>query len=59
MGNAFGVQADLSVAEGAKAVLEAVHRYGKEENGRFYNVRVPGWEKNEGLNQYDGLCPPW
>lgn len=59
MGNAFGVEADLPVAAGATAVLEAVHKYGKEDSGKFYNIRVPGWEKNEGLNQYDGLIPPW
>ncbi|KAL8643140.1 MAG: hypothetical protein Q9228_000265 [Teloschistes exilis] len=57
--NAFGIEADLPVAAGATAVLEAVHQYGKEENGKFYNIRVAGWEEKEGLNQYDGLNPPW
>lgn len=59
MGNMFGIEADLPVAAGASAVLEAVHKYGKEDNGKYYNIRVAGWEKNEGLNQYDGLSPPW
>lgn len=60
MGNSFGAEADLPVAAGATALLDAVHRYGKEENGKFYNIRVPGWEHNEGLNsRYDGLSPPW
>lgn len=59
MGNAFGVEGDLPVSVGAMAVLEIVHKYGKEHTGRFYNIRVPGWEKNEGLNQYDGLNSPW
>ncbi|KAI4236557.1 MAG: hypothetical protein L6R40_006113 [Gallowayella cf. fulva] len=58
MGNAFGVEGDLPVSVGAMAVLEIVHKYGKEHTGRFYNIRVPGWEKNEGLNQYDGLNSP-
>ena len=59
MGNTFGVEADLPVAAGASAVLEAVHQHGKEDSGNFYNIRVAGWEKKEGLNQYDGLSFPW
>lgn len=59
MGNSLGVEADLPVSAGATAILEAVHKYGKEENGKYFNIRVPGWEHNEGLNRYDGLNPPW
>lgn len=29
------------------------------EYGKFFNVRVPGWERAEGLNQYDGAEAPW
>ena len=59
MGNMFGVEADLSVQVGAGAVLEAVHGHGKEDNGKFLNIRVSGWEEKEGLNRYDGLDLPW
>ncbi|KAL9582346.1 MAG: hypothetical protein Q9212_003348 [Teloschistes hypoglaucus] len=59
MGSSMGAEADLPVAAGATALLDAVHKYGKEESGKFYNIRVPGWEHNEGLNRYDGLSAPW
>ena len=55
----FGIEADLPVAAGASAVLEAVHKAGKEDNGKFYNIRVADWEEKEGLNRYDGLTLPW
>lgn len=54
-----GENADLSAHTGAKAVLETVHKNEKESNGKFINILVAGWEKNEGLNQYDGAIPPW
>ncbi|KAL8711807.1 MAG: hypothetical protein Q9220_003751 [cf. Caloplaca sp. 1 TL-2023] len=59
MGSALSANADLLVEEGGKAVLEIVHRDGKESSGRFYNIRVSGWESNEGLNKYDGQSIPW
>lgn len=54
-----GGQADLTVEEGAKAVLEIMHGKGREDNGKFLNVRVKGWENNPGLNQYGGGITPW
>lgn len=51
--------ADLTVDESAKAVLEIVHGVSKADNGKFFNVKVPGWEKAEGLNQYAGGSPAW
>ncbi|MCJ1404072.1 hypothetical protein MMC11_007297 [Xylographa trunciseda] len=54
-----GDNADLPAETGAKAVLQTLHKAGKKDNGKFLNIHVPGWEKNEGLNQYDGLNPPW
>jgi len=54
-----GSNADLPAGTGAKAVLKTLHDSGKKDNGKFLNIHVPGWEKNEGLNQYDGLNPPW
>lgn len=54
-----GQEADLPVETGARAVLDVIHKHEKEDNGKFYNVRVPGWEEKEGPNQYDGQIVPW
>ncbi|MCJ1383292.1 hypothetical protein MMC17_006405 [Xylographa soralifera] len=54
-----GSNADLPAETGAKAVLKIIHESSKKDNGKFLNIHVPGWEKNVGLNQYDGLNPPW
>ncbi|CAG8211135.1 unnamed protein product [Penicillium olsonii] len=51
--------ADLAVEEGANAVLNVLAKTGQEGNGNFYNVHVPGWENNPGMNQYDGKGLPW
>ncbi|PYH54877.1 SDR family oxidoreductase [Aspergillus niger CBS 101883] len=51
--------ADLPVDTGVSAVLDAVLTTGKEKNGRFLNILVPGWENNPGMNQYDGKELPW
>ncbi|GKZ66375.1 hypothetical protein AnigIFM50267_011541 [Aspergillus niger] len=51
--------ADLPVDTGVAAVLDAVLTTGKEKNGRFLNILVPGWENNPGMNQYDGKELPW
>ncbi|KAJ5751962.1 hypothetical protein N7520_008879 [Penicillium odoratum] len=56
MGSAY---ADLTVDQSANATLDIVLRAGKAENGKFFNVLVPGWENAEGINQYDGAQPPW
>jgi hypothetical protein len=54
-----GPTADLTVEESSKAISNVVHRVGKEDNGKFFNIHVPGWEHAEGLNQYAGENPPW
>ncbi|RAK72681.1 SDR family oxidoreductase [Aspergillus fijiensis CBS 313.89] len=51
--------ADLPVATGVGAVLDVLWKTGREGNGRFFNVHVPGWENNPGMNQYDGKELPW
>ncbi|RDH35181.1 short chain oxidoreductase [Aspergillus welwitschiae] len=51
--------ADLPVDTGVAAVLDIVLTTGKEKNGRFLNIHVPGWENNSGMNQYDGKELPW
>ena len=48
-----GQDADLTVAQGAEAVLDIVMTAGARENGSFKNIRVSGWEK------YDGQDLPW
>ncbi|KAJ5115026.1 hypothetical protein NUU61_000785 [Penicillium alfredii] len=54
-----GDSADLTVKQSATGVLDIIIPATTTENGKFYNVRVPGWEKAEGLNQYDGAQAPW
>ncbi|TGO30952.1 hypothetical protein BPAE_0002g00430 [Botrytis paeoniae] len=54
-----GASADLDIETGAKAVVVLIESNGKESNGKFLNIRVVGWEKNEGINQYDGNVLPW
>ncbi|PYI06005.1 short chain oxidoreductase [Aspergillus sclerotiicarbonarius CBS 121057] len=54
-----GSGADLPVEMGSEATLDVVFKTGREGNGRFFNIHVPGWEKNPGLNQYDGGELPW
>ncbi|PYH97416.1 NAD(P)-binding protein [Aspergillus ellipticus CBS 707.79] len=53
-----GSDADLSVESGAEATLNVIIKTDKEGNGRFFNIYVPGWEMNSGLNQYDGAELP-
>ncbi|CAG8928618.1 unnamed protein product [Penicillium salamii] len=54
-----GASADLTIDQSANAVLDVVFRADKQANGKFFNIRVDGWEKAEGLNQYDGAEPSW
>ncbi|KAF4153026.1 hypothetical protein CNMCM8927_006239 [Aspergillus lentulus] len=54
-----GSRADLPPATGAKAVLDIVQKATPSQNGKALNIHVPGWEENEGLNQYDGKEVPW
>ncbi|GFF44564.1 hypothetical protein IFM51744_05849 [Aspergillus udagawae] len=51
--------ADLPVDVGVTSVLDILHRTGKDGNGRFFNIHVPGWENAPGMNQYDGKEVPW
>ncbi|PWY69631.1 hydroxyacyl dehydrogenase [Aspergillus sclerotioniger CBS 115572] len=48
-----GTDADLTVEEGAKAVVDVVMSADKDCNGRFKNIQVPRWAA------YDGLDIPW
>lgn len=52
-------KADLDVEIGVKAVADLVNKADTSYNGKFYNIHVPGWEHNEGVNQYDGAEIPW
>lgn len=51
--------ADLEVEVGVKAVLDILPRDNAALNGKHLNIHVPGWEKAEGPNQYDGGVIPW
>jgi hypothetical protein len=52
-------RADLDVAMGTKAIIDLVNKADISYNGKFCNIHVPGWEQNEGVNQYDGVDIPW
>ncbi|KAL4976243.1 hypothetical protein BDW66DRAFT_159806 [Aspergillus desertorum] len=54
-----GAHADLPVETGAEKVLDYVKSGGKELNGRFLDIHVPGWENAPGTNQYLGGDAPW
>ncbi|KZF23355.1 short-chain dehydrogenase-like protein [Xylona heveae TC161] len=54
-----GSIADLPPETGAEATLNIVFRVQKEDNGKFYNIHVPGWENHEGINAYAGEIVPW
>ncbi|RAK88389.1 NAD(P)-binding protein [Aspergillus costaricaensis CBS 115574] len=51
--------ADLPVEVGVKSILEILHEIGRDRNGQFLNIHVPGWENAPGMNQYDGKEVPW
>lgn len=57
--NLGGDAADLSTEQSSTGVLEIIDNATKADNGKFYNIKVPGWENAEGLNRYDGLQYPW
>ncbi|KAF2259433.1 short-chain dehydrogenase-like protein [Lojkania enalia] len=54
-----GEGADLTVEQASNALLDVVLRISTQDNGTFLNVKVPGWEHNEGANRYNGQCLPW
>ncbi|PLB54178.1 NAD(P)-binding protein, partial [Aspergillus steynii IBT 23096] len=54
-----GSGADLTTDQSARGLLEVLFRVTKEDNGKFFNIRVDGWEEAEGLNRYDGAEAPW
>ncbi|KAL7947574.1 hypothetical protein V8C42DRAFT_289236 [Trichoderma barbatum] len=51
--------ADLDVETGTKALWDLINKADPSYNGKFYNIHVPGWEHNEGVNQYNGQEIPW
>jgi hypothetical protein len=51
--------ADLPVEVGAAATLNIIKEKGKESNGKFFNIIVPGWEDKDVMQRYDGAEVPW
>ncbi|KAF4540697.1 Short chain oxidoreductase protein [Lasiodiplodia theobromae] len=51
-----GGNGDLTPEESVKAVLDIVFRVTRADNGKFYNVKVPGWEHEK---KYQGENLPW
>ena len=54
-----GPRADLAPETSADAIIDMARNATAEQNGRFLNIRVPGWEETRGFNQYDGGVLPW
>jgi hypothetical protein len=56
-----GQNADLEVEEAASAITERLLHAGREEAGKFLNIRVEGWENGKPgkHNHYDGKELPW
>jgi hypothetical protein len=54
-----GDNADLPVEVGVKATLDILLRSTRDDNGKFYNIYVPGYENAEGAHRYDGKEIPW
>ncbi|KAK5097919.1 hypothetical protein LTS08_006674 [Lithohypha guttulata] len=52
-------QADLDVEVGVAAVVDIILKSTVEQNGKFLNIKVDGWENAQGPNQYDGAEVPW
>ncbi|PYH70970.1 SDR family oxidoreductase [Aspergillus vadensis CBS 113365] len=54
-----GERADITADQSVQGLLDIIVPATQEDNGKFFNIRVPGWEQAEGLNQYDGAVVPW
>jgi hypothetical protein len=52
-----GVGADLDVDVGVMEIKRLIFESTTKDNGRFLNIRVPGWEESYG--QYDGKEISW
>ena len=52
-----GEYADLDVSVGVKETLRIISEATKAQNGKFVNIRVPGWEGPP--QSYDGKEVPW
>ncbi|KAI7778854.1 hypothetical protein LA080_001545 [Diaporthe eres] len=49
--------ADLTPDESINGILEAADRIDAKDTGKFFTIRVPGWENHQ--KQYDGSVRPW
>jgi hypothetical protein len=45
--------------QGAIATMEKIMSAGKEDNGKFLNIKVEGFENAQGANYYDGEIVLW
>jgi hypothetical protein len=54
-----GDGADLTLGQGAKGIIDALISSGPEKNGKFFMIKVPGWENPAGIHKYDGRSMEW
>jgi hypothetical protein len=56
-----GQIADLEVEEASSAIAERLFYAGRQEAGKFLNIRVEGWENGKPgkHSYYDGKELPW
>lgn len=54
-----GDGADLTLEQGVKGIIDALITSGPEKNGKFFMIKVPGWENPAGIHKYDGRSMEW
>ncbi|KAH8738469.1 putative short chain oxidoreductase [Ilyonectria robusta] len=54
-----GGDADLEIEASTKAVLDIVHGVGKDDNGKFLNIRAPEFDDRPEAFRYAGDEIPW
>lgn len=56
---AGGEYGDIDPETSVNAVLEIINKADKSMNGKFFNVKVAGFESAEPASRYDGAEVEW
>ncbi|KAL3471765.1 hypothetical protein BJX99DRAFT_266516 [Aspergillus californicus] len=54
-----GDNADIDIETSTEAVLDLISRVGRQDNGKFFNIRVPAFDHRPEAFQYAGKEIPW